>query len=92
MSEAKYLLMDDTGGEQVLSFGHAHVVPIETLDAETKKAILEDADYELLFSVSCPVISISRIFEVLDKHDLLEPLLDECREARAVMDAGRRTR
>ncbi len=67
----KYLVMDDTGGEQVLSFNHAHVVPIETLDAETKKSVLEEDDYESIFNVSVPVISISRIFKVLDENGLL---------------------
>ncbi len=78
--------MDETGGEQVLSFNHANIVPIETLDAETRKAILEEDDYESIFSVSCPVISLPRIFKVLDENGLLEPMLEECRLSRADMD------
>lgn len=84
--EIKYLVMDETGGEQILSFDHANVVPVETLDAETRKSILEDGDYESLFSVSCPVISMSSIFKVLDENGLLEPMLEECRAARIGMD------
>jgi hypothetical protein len=30
--EIKYLVMDETGGEQILSFDHANVIPIETLE------------------------------------------------------------
>jgi len=84
--EIKYLVMDETGGEQILSFDHANIIPIETLDAETRKAILEEDDFEAIFSVSCPVISLPRIFKVLAENGLLEPLLEECREARVGLD------
>lgn len=86
-SKTKYLVMDDTGGEQVLSFDHAHIVPMETLDAETRRVVLEDGDYEYLFNVSCPVIPLSKIFKALDENGLLEPMLEECRETRASMDS-----
>lgn len=84
-----YIVNESDGYETFLADEDAVLVPSETLDTE-RKELLEAGDTEKVFKHGppFPAITLSHVLELLEKHNLLEDLLENCRNCRKDLDKG----
>jgi len=89
MTTHEFIIADGANDDEVINYEYALLVPVETLDDETKEALAANDTEKLLKWTKFPAILVSDLVKKLKEHNLLEELLEECRESRKELDADK---